>query len=75
MKAQTSATMATPMAMWIRWRMGRMIGLPLILPLSLAKAMTEPVKVKAPMAVPILISTSAWAWMAPTAPMPKASGA
>ena len=43
--------------------------------LALAKAITEPVKVKAPMATPIDISISAWVWMCPTVPMPKASGA
>ena len=52
-----------------------MIGLPLMLPLSLAKAITEPVKVKAPIATPIDISISACMWMAPASPMPKASGA
>ncbi len=35
--------------------------------------MTEPVKVMAPMATPSDISTRLAAWMAPTAPMPKAS--
>ena len=34
--------------------------------------MTEPVKVMAPMATPRLISTSAWPWMSPIVPMPKA---
>jgi hypothetical protein len=34
------------------WRCGSMIGLPLIRPSSLRKAMTEPVKVMAPMATP-----------------------
>ena len=47
-----SATMITPMAMFSRWRAGSMIGAPLILPFSLAKAITEPVKVMAPMATP-----------------------
>ena len=41
------------------WRIGSMIGLPDMLPLSLAKAMTEPVKVIAPIATPSDISTSA----------------
>ena len=52
-----------------------MIGLPDMRPSSFRKAMTEPVKVIAPMATPRLISTSAWPWMSPTVPMPKLSGA
>ena len=39
---------------------GRMSGKPIMLPSSLRKAMIEPVKVMAPMATPIDISTSAW---------------
>ena len=39
------------------------------------KAITEPVKVKAPMATPIDISINACMWIWPTSPMPKASGA
>ena len=46
---------------------GSMIGLPDMRPSSFRKAMTEPVKVMAPMATPRLISTSAWPWMSPTA--------
>ena len=46
------ATTARPMARFIRWRAGRMIGAPLMLPFSLAKAISEPVKVMAPMAMP-----------------------
>ena len=47
------------------WRTGRMIGLPDMRPDSLAKAMTEPVKVMAPMATPSAISIRLAAWMAP----------
>jgi len=57
------------------WRIGSRIGLPDMRPSSLRKAMTEPVKVIAPMATPRLISTSAWPWMSPMTPMPKLSGA
>ena len=46
------ATMATAIRMFSRCRAGRMIGAPLILPFSLAKAITEPVKVTAPIARP-----------------------
>ena len=35
-----------------RWRWGSRIGAPDILPLSLAKAISEPVKVMAPIATP-----------------------
>ena len=43
--------------MFTRCRIGSMIGAPLMLPSSLAKAITEPVKVTAPMATPSDIST------------------
>ena len=49
--------------------------LPDMRPDSLRKAMTEPVKVMAPIAAPKDISTRLEVWMAPGAPMPKASGA
>ncbi len=45
-----------------------------MLPLSLAKAISEPAKVMIPMATPRLISTSDWVRIAPAAPMPNASG-
>ncbi len=61
--------------MLIACRAGRMIGAPDMLPLSLRKAITEPVKVTAPMAAPIDISTKVAAWMWPGVPMPKACGA
>ena len=48
-------------------RAGRMIGAPLMLPLSLAKAMIEPAKVMAPMATPRLISIRLWVRIAPSA--------
>ena len=44
-------------------------------PESLRKAITEPVKVTAPMAAPSDISTRLALWIAPTRPMPKAAGA
>ena len=40
------------MARFSKWRAGRMIGAPDMLPFSLAKAISEPVKVTAPMATP-----------------------
>ena len=46
------AAMARAIRMFSRCRAGSRIGAPLMLPLSLAKAMTEPVKVTAPMARP-----------------------
>jgi len=61
--------------MFTTWRAGRMIGLPLMRPESLRKAMTEPVKVMAPMATPSDISIRLCAWMWPSVPMPKADGA
>ena len=59
----------------MRCRAGRMIGLPDMRPDSLAKAITEPVKVMAPMATPSDISTRLAAAMLPGVPMPNASGA
>ena len=51
-----------------------MIGAPDIVPCSLAKAMTEPEKVMAPMATPSPISMIDAILMLPATPMPKASG-
>ncbi len=48
----TRATMPRARAMFSRWRPGNMIGAPPMLPFSLRKAMTEPVKVIAPIARP-----------------------
>ncbi len=63
-------------AMLIRCRAGRMIGAPLMFPFSLAKAMTEPVKVTAPMATPSASSMIDRVLMPPSAvAMPKLSGA
>ncbi len=59
----------------MRCRAGRMIGLPDMRPESLANAITEPVKVMAPMATPSDISTRLDAAISPGWPMPKASGA
>ena len=52
-----------------------MIGLPDMRPSSFAKAMTEPVKVMAPMATPSAISNSDSLWMWPFSRMPTAWGA
>ena len=52
-----------------------MIGVPLMRPESFRNAITEPVKVMAPMATPSDISIRLWPWMAPSVPMPKAAGA
>ena len=57
------------------WRAGRRIGAPLMRPESFRNAITEPVKVTAPMATPIDISTRLGLWIAPAAPMSKAAGA
>ncbi len=71
----TSATIATASAMLMICRAGSMIGAPLMRPDSFMKAMIEPVKVMAPIAVPSDISTRLAALMAPTLPIPKAAGA
>ena len=70
-----TAPAAPNSARLMTWRAGRMIGLPDMRPDSLAKAMTEPVKVMAPMATPSDISIRLAKWMAPGSPMPNASGA
>ena len=59
----------------MRCRAGSRIDAPDMRPDSLAKAMTEPVKVTAPMAAPKDISTRLATRMLPGAPMPNASGA
>ena len=74
-RRMTKKTSATASAMLIRWRAGRMIGAPLIRADSLRNAITEPVKVSAPMATPSDISTRLCGWMLPAVPMSKASGA
>src|SRR5437764_955400 len=51
-----------------------MIGLPDMRPSSFRNAITEPVKVTAPMAAPIDISTRLAPGIAPGRPMPKAAG-
>jgi hypothetical protein len=71
----TSATIRTPSPRFSQCWPGKMIGAPLINACSLAKAMTEPEKVTAPMARPSDISTSDPPWMSPRVPMPKLSGA
>ena len=59
----------------MRCRLGSRIGLPDMRPSSFRNAITEPVKVMAPMATPSAISNSEPPWMVPTVPMPKACGA
>ena len=75
----TSPTMKTTSAiasaMLMMWRNGRMIGAPLMRADSFRNAITEPVKVSAPMATPSDISTRLCGWMLPGVPMSKASGA
>ena len=48
----------------------KVMGAPDMMPCNLAKAMTEPEKVMAPMAVPRPISTRLMAGMEPMAPRP-----
>ena len=57
------------------WRAGRMIGAPLMRPDSFANAITEPVKVSAPIATPSDISTRLARWIAPGTPISNAAGA
>ncbi len=61
------ATMPARMARFSRWRAGSRIGAPLMLPFSLAKAITEPVKVTAPIARPTASSISDCRWIWPVA--------
>ena len=68
-------TSATPSAMLMMWRAGRIIGAPLMRPESFMNAITEPVKVNAPMATPSDISTRLAPWILPGVPMSNASGA
>ena len=70
-----SAMIAPSVPRLMTWRAGSMIGAPDILPFSLAKAMTDPEKVIAPMAAPSAISTRLTLRILPSAPrIPKASG-
>ena len=68
-------TSASASTMLMTCRAGRMIGAPLMRAESFRKAITEPVKVSAPMATPSDISTRLCGWMSPGVPMSKASGA
>ncbi len=68
-------TSASASTMLMTWRNGRMIGAPLIRADSFRNAITEPVKVKAPIATPSDISTRLCGWMWPGVPMSNASGA
>ena len=74
-KTTISATSSSPSPALITCRLGSMIGAPDIRPSSLRKAITEPVKVSAPMASPIDISIRLAPWISPGSPMPKAAGA
>ena len=73
-KATTSTTIRTPSPRLSQCWPGKVIGAPLISAWSLAKAMTEPEKVTAPIARPSDISTSEAPWIWPCVPMPKLSG-
>ena len=66
----TSTTMATPNAMLMICRAGSMIGEPDMLPLSFRKAITDPVKVRAPIAEPSDNSMIEAVLIAPVTPMP-----
>jgi hypothetical protein len=68
-------TSASASTMLMMWRAGRMIGAPLMRPLSFRNAITEPVNVSAPIATPSDISIRLEAWMLPRAPMSNAAGA
>src|SRR5215813_6302080 len=68
----TNTIIATKSAMLMTCRAGNRIGAPLIRAESLRKAITDPVKVMAPIATPIDISTRLDLWMLPTVPMSKA---
>ncbi len=57
-RSTISTNTATAMAMFRRWRAGSRIGAPDMFPFSLAKAISEPVKVTAPMATPTESSIS-----------------
>ena len=57
------------------WRAGSRIGAPLMRAESLRNAITEPVKVTAPIATPSDISTRLAFGMSPATPMSKARGA
>ena len=68
-------TMAIASPKFTGWRIGSMIGLPDMRPSSFRNAIIEPVKVTAPMATPMAISTSARPWIEPMSPMPNEDGA
>ena len=69
-----STMIAASVPRLMTWRAGKRIGEPLMRPESLAKAMTEPEKVIAPMAMPRPISTFDTAPMLPSTSSPKAPG-
>ena len=68
------AKMLTKMIILMAWRCGSNIGAPDMVPCNLAKAITEPEKVIAPMATPSDISTRLAVIMAPFLTIPNASG-
>ena len=69
-----STTIVTPRAALSRCWLGNTTGRPETSPCSLVNATTEPVKVMAPMAEPMDISTRLATRISPTVPMPYASG-
>ncbi len=69
------STIATNSARLITWRIGSMIGAPLMRAESLRNAMIEPVNVMAPIAAPSDISIRLARGISPGTPMSKARGA
>jgi hypothetical protein len=74
-KMKMSNTSEAASARFTRCRCGSRIGAPLMRPSSLRKAMTEPVKVMAPMARPSDISTRLALEIRPGNPRSNAAGA
>src|SRR4029079_15915760 len=71
----TIRQIATNSARLMTWRSGKRIGAPLMRADNFRNAMTEPVKVIAPIAAPSDISTKLDLWMSPGTPMSNARGA
>ncbi len=69
----TSSSMPRPRFNWC-CRANR-IGAPFMVPCSLAKAISEPEKVMAPITRPSDISINDWVWIAPGTPIPNEAGA
>ena len=66
----TISTVKMPRPRLSKCCMGKTIGRPLMMPCSLRKAITEPVKVMAPIETPTDISIRELSLIAPGAPMP-----